>query len=93
MNKKRLIITSLLSIFLVTILLIQSTYSIFTTTEIDENSNIYTTGDLNITYKVSTTSIQFTDITPMTEAEADSVIPYRIIVTNTGNVVKGSLVA
>ena len=86
MNKKRLIITSLLSIFLVTILLIQSTYSIFTTTEIDENSNIYTTGDLNITYKVSTTSIQFTDITPMTEEEADSVIPYRITVTNTGNV-------
>ena len=79
MNKKRLIITSLLSIFLVTILLIQSTYSIFTTTEIDENSNIYTTGDLNITYKVSTTSIQFTDITPMTEEEADSVIPIVLL--------------
>ena len=41
---------------------------------------------MNITYKVSTTSIQFTDITPMTEEEADSVIPYRITVTNTGNV-------
>ena len=79
MNKKRLIITSLLSIFLVTILLIQSTYSIFTTTEIDENSNIYITGDLNITYKVSTTSIQFSDITPMTEEEADSVIPIVLL--------------
>ena len=86
MNKKRLIMTSLLSIFLVSILLVGSTYSIFTSQEIDENTNIYKTGNLNITYTLSEDNIIFTNNIPMTEKEAEAIIPYRITVTNSGNV-------
>ena len=86
MNKNRLIITSLVSIFLVTILLVGSTYFIFTSSYIDEDMNVYTTGNLNITYTLSSSNVQITDITPRTEEEADSVIPYRITVKNTGTV-------
>ena len=86
MIKKRLIITSSLSIVLVAMLLIGSTYSIFTTTEIDEDANVYTTGNLNVTYTLSSSNVQMTDVTPMTEEEAESVQPYRITVKNNGNV-------
>lgn len=86
MNKKRLIITSTISIVLVAILLIGSTYSMFTTTEIDENANVYTTGNLDVTYTLSKDNIQLTNITPMTIEEADAVYPYRITVTNNGTV-------
>ena len=86
MNKQRLIISSVISIFLVATLLLGSTYSIFTSQEIDENTNVYTTGNLDITYKLDSNNIKFTDITPMNEEEADSVKPYRITVTNKGNV-------
>ena len=34
-------------------MLIGSTYSIFTTSEIDENSNVYKTGVLDITYTLT----------------------------------------
>ena len=53
MNKKRLIITSMLSFLLVAILMVGSTYSIFTSSEADEDLNVYTTGNLDVTYTVS----------------------------------------
>lgn len=84
MSKIRLIITSIISIVLVSVLLFGSTYSIFTTTEIDNELNVYKTGDLNIKY--SSNNIKIIDTTPMTIEEADSVIPHRITVTNNGNV-------
>ena len=49
-HQKRLIFTSVLSILLVSILLIGSTYSIFNSTDIDEEKNVYKTANLDITY-------------------------------------------
>lgn len=66
--------------------MIGSTYSIFTSSDIDENSNIYTTGNLNITYTLSSDNIKFEDITPMSLEERYAITPYRITVTNNGNV-------
>ena len=84
MNKKRLIITSVISIFLVSVLLIGSTYSIFTSEEIDETANVYKTGDLEVSYSESG-EIQVDPI-PKSEEDADGITPYRITVTNNGNV-------
>ena len=86
MNKKRLIITSTISIILVSILLIGSTYSIFTTTEVDESANIYKTGNLDVTYTLSNSNVTLANIIPKTIEEADTISPYRITVTNNGNV-------
>jgi hypothetical protein len=86
MNKKRLIITSSISIILVAILLIGSTYSVFTSSEIDENTNVYKTGNLDVTYTLSKDNVSFSNTTPMTEEEADSITPYSITVTNSGTV-------
>lgn len=86
MNKKRLIITSTISIILVSILMIGTTYSIFTSSDIDENKNVYTTGNLNITYTLSSDNIKFEDITPMSLEDRYEIKPYRITVTNSGNV-------
>ena len=85
MNKKRLIITGILSILLVVVLMLGSTYSIFTSSEVDENLNVYTTGNLDVTYTVSD-DVYFEDITPMTTSEAEAVFPYRLTVTNVGTV-------
>ena len=86
MIKKRLIITSVISILLVAVLMLGSTYSIFTTSEIDENANVYTTGNLKVTYALGSGNVQITDSSPMTIEEANAVIPYRITVNNTGTV-------
>lgn len=86
MNKKRLIITSLISIFLVVILMLGSTYSIFTTTDTDEELNVYSTGNLDITYTLSSDSISLTESIPISEEEANSIVPYTITVTNNGTV-------
>ena len=86
MNKKRLIITSVFSIFLVAILLIGSTYSIFSSKQIDPNSNVYTTGNLDVTYTLSDENINFSNINPMDDKEAQSINPYRMTVTNNGTV-------
>lgn len=86
MNNKRLIITSLISIILVSILFVGSTYSIFTTGDIDENANVYTTGNLDVTYMVSSDNIKLMDAMPKTIDDLDSVKPYRITVNNNGNV-------
>ena len=86
MNKKRLIITSVISILLVALLLVGSSYAVFTTGEEDDTLNVYKTGTLDITYTLSDNNISFTDIIPKTEEEADGIKPYRITVTNSGNV-------
>ena len=85
MIKKRLIITRVLSILLVALLLVGSSYAIFTTSEEDDTVNSYKTGNLSVSY-ATTTNIKFTDITPMDEEKADGLTPHRITVTNKGNV-------
>ena len=82
MNKKRLIFTSLISIILVSVLMIGSTYSIFTSSDIDEGLNVYKTGVLGVTYTVSDDSVTITDKIPKNIEDANTVIPYRITVTN-----------
>lgn len=86
MGNKRLIITSTISIVLVAILLIGSTYSIFTSTEIDEKENVYTTGILDITYTLSEDNVIMEDATPTPIEDSVEIKPYRITVTNNGNV-------
>lgn len=86
MNKQRLIITSLISIILVSILFIGTTYSIFTTSEIDENANVYTTGNLDVTYTLSEANVKIDKITPTSKEDYEYLKPYRITVNNNGNV-------
>lgn len=86
MNNKRLIFTSLISIILVCILLIGSTYSIFTTGGIEENANVYTTGNLDITYTLSDTNIKLENPIPTSKEDAIYIKPYRIKISNKGNV-------
>lgn len=86
MNKNRLIINSLISIFLVVVLMLGSTYSIFTTSEIDEEMNVYTTGNLDVTYTLSSDNLTLTNNTPINDEEANYIEPYRITITNNGNV-------
>ena len=85
MNKKRLIITSVISIILVSILFIGSTYSIFTSSDIDENLNSYTTGTLSVSVEGGNT-VNLEDSLPTSSENAGKIIPYRIVVRNTGNV-------
>ena len=59
--KKRLIIFSLISLILVGVLFLGDTYSIFTTEDIDENANVYTTGNLNISYTLSEDNVTIDD--------------------------------
>ena len=86
MNKKRLIITSTISVILVTIMLIGSTYSIFTTSEIDENSNVYKTGVLDITYTLTDNNISLTSNVPTSNDNSCQIVPLRMTITNNGTV-------
>ena len=86
MIKKRIIITSTISLILVAILMIGSTYSIFTSTRIDEEANVYKTGVLDVTYTLSEDNVTLSNSIPMDEEEADGIWPYRITVTNNGTV-------
>lgn len=86
MNRKRLIITSTLSIILVSILMISTTYSIFTTTEVDEDLNVYTTGNLDVTYTLSEDNIKLENSSIMDEISSLKIKPYRITITNNGTV-------
>lgn len=81
-HKKRIIITSVISIILVSILMIGSTYSIFTSSDIDEDLNVYKTGTLGVTYTLSSDNVTLTSSTPKNIDDADSVVPIRITVTN-----------
>ena len=84
--KKRLILTSVISIILVVTLLIGTTYSIFVTEHIDENLNVYTTGNLDVTYTLSEDNVIFTNNMPISEDDVIYIQPYRITVNNVGNV-------
>ncbi len=84
MNKKRLIITSIISIILVSILFIGSTYSIFTSSDVDENLNVYKTGELIITS--TSNNIKLENVIPTSKDEAISITPTRITIKNTGTV-------
>ena len=86
LNKKRLIVTSVVSIVLVAILMIGTTYSIFTSSDVDESANVYTTGNLDVTYTLSEDNIKLEDSVPKSESAAMSLVPYRITVTNVGTV-------
>ena len=84
MNGKRLIFTSLVSIILVFMLLIGTTYSIFTTGGIEEDANVYKTGVLDITYTVSDENVKLQSNVPTSVEDAIYIKPYRIIVSNNG---------
>lgn len=85
-SRKRLIFTSLLSIILVSILFIGTTYSVFTSSEIDENTNVYKTGNLDITYTLSDEYVTLNNSKPLSIDNGRGIMPYRITVTNNGNV-------
>lgn len=82
-NKNRVIILSVLSIFLVITLLLGSTYSLFSATNIDEDLHVYTTGNLNITYTLSEDNIIFDKPTTYSIKESSNVVPYRITINKT----------
>ena len=84
MNQKRLIITSVISIILVSMLYISNTYSVYTTTAPDEETNVYKTGTLNI--EVIGDEEPIKDILPTSIEESNKIPPYRISVKNNGTV-------
>jgi len=85
-SKTRLVVTSLVSIVLVSVLLLGSTYSLFTTSSVDEDLNVYKTGNLDITYTLSSENIKLNDSTPISDDESIYIEPYRITISNSGNV-------
>jgi len=85
-HKKRLIVTSVISLFLVSVLMLGSTYSVFVSSEIDENTNIYETGNLDISYAVDDENVILSLEKPLSNEDANQIYPYRITVTNHGNV-------
>ncbi len=85
-SKKRLIITSVISIVLVSILMIGSTYSIFNSTDIDEEANVYQTGNLSVSLKSSENVTLNSSIPISSEEEVGKLTPYRVTVTNNGTV-------
>ena len=84
-SKKRLIVTSVISIILVSILMIGSTYSLFNSTDVDQEANVYKLGELvvsvedagNVTLDVSK---------PISNQRIPTITPYRITVKNSGTV-------
>lgn len=86
MENKRLYITIIISVVLVSILFISNTYSIFTSENADPNSNVYTTGNLDITYEIENGDVKFTDSNPISSGDVSNITPYRIKIINSGNV-------
>ena len=84
-SKKRLIITSTIYIILVSILLIGSTYSIFTSTGVDQEANVYRTGNLVLKFE-NTNSVAIEMNGPISDAKSVTIKPYRLTVTNEGTV-------
>lgn len=85
-SKVRLVVTGVFSIFLVSILLLGSTYSLFSTSNVDEDLNVYKTGNLDITYTLSSDNIKLTNSTPISLNDSVYIEPYRITINNSGNV-------
>lgn len=86
MENKRLVITIFIVIVLVSVLFISNSYSIFTSENADPNTNVYKTGNLDVTYEIDNDNVKFTDSKPISENEVSGIKPYRIKVTNYGNV-------
>ena len=86
MENKRLYITIIISVVLVSILFISNTYSIFTSENADPNSNVYTTGNLDISYEIENDDVKFTDSNPISSDDVSNITPYRIKIINSGNV-------
>lgn len=86
MNKKRLIVNSVISIVLVSLLFIGNTYSVFTSGDVEEDINVYTTGNLDITYTLSSDTISLNSKTPVNEKNSYFIKPYRITINNNGTV-------
>ena len=86
LSNTRFIILSILSIILVSTLLLGSTYSLFKSSNVDEDLHVYKTGVLDITYTLSDDNVTFTSKNPTSLEDSEYVNPYRIIVTNTGSV-------
>ncbi len=84
-SRKRLIITSVISIVLVSILMIGSTYSIFNSSDMDEEKNVYHTGSLMVTV-VDSGNVAISDSTPLSKQNGVLITPYRITVKNEGTV-------
>ena len=84
MNQKRLIITSFISVILISILYIGNTYSVYTTTSPDEETNVYKTGNLSIEITGNDKIIE--NIFPTSTEENDKITPYRLSVKNNGTV-------
>ena len=82
----RFIFFSVLSIMLVSTLLWGSTYSLFVSSNIDNELNVYKTGNLDVTYTLSSDNVTFDSNKTYSEDEVTSIKPYRITVTNNGNV-------
>ena len=86
MENRRLVVTIYITVFLIFILFLSNTYSIFTSENADPNTNVYTTGNLDITYEIDDDNVKFTDAKPISDKDAVSINPYRLKVTNSGNV-------
>ena len=84
MNQKRLIITSLISVILVSFLYMGKTFSVYTTSAPDEETNVYKTGNLDIEIIGQDEPIK--NILPTNEELSDKLSPYRISVINKGTV-------
>lgn len=85
MRQKRLIITSAISVILVSILFINGTYSVFTTTSVDEEVNTYQTGNLDIEI-INEEDGVISNVMPTSLENSDYLSPYRIGVKNNGSV-------
>ncbi len=86
MENKRLVITIFISAVLVSILFLSNTHSVFVSENADPNTNVYKTGNLDITYEIDNDNVKFTDSKPVRDKEVAGVKPYRIKVINSGNV-------
>lgn len=82
----RVVILGVISIFLVLMLLVGSTYSLFKASNKDENLNVYKTGVLDVTYTLSEDNVVLSDVTPTAVEDINTIVPYRLTVNNVGTV-------
>ena len=84
-SKKRLIVTSVISIILVSILMIGSTYSLFNSTDVDQEANVYKLGSLVVTVE-DAGNVTLDVSRPISNQRIPTITPYRITVKNSGTV-------
>ena len=84
-SKKRLIVTSVISIILVSILMIGSTYSLFNSTDVDQEANVYKLGELVVTVE-DAGNVTLDVSRPISNQRIPTITPYRITVKNSGTV-------